>query len=110
MSSQPIVANLLHAMQLVAKHPRKDLRPDKPVQETNTEHGPASDSMCPIREALVWLCGGWWVDEGHDEKEDVDGAVEERGDLGLEPNTGPVRVREEAEVDDAEGDDGVDDG
>lgn len=66
--------------------------------------------MRPIGQGLVRLTTRGWTGEGNDEEEDI-GSTEKGGcEQGEELLARPVRVGTERQPDDAEGDDGVDDG
>lgn len=109
MTLQTVRADLLDALETVASDPGEDLGPEDPVDETDTEDGPARNGVSPVRHRLVRLASGRGRDEGHDEEEDVGGTEEGSGNDGRPSRLAPVRVGLELQEDNAEGDDTVDD-
>lgn len=110
MPPEAVRADLLAALERVARRAGEDLAPDDPVEEADAEDGPARDGVGPVRQVHVRARAGRRAHEGHDEEEDVRGAEERGGAHGERRRPPPVGVRPEVQVDDAEGDDGVDDG
>lgn len=109
-SQQPVRANLLLAHELIPADLGQDLSPDEPVQEPDTEHGPAGHGMGPVGHGLVRLAPWRGRSERNNEEEDV-GGTEERGrGNGQPPGLLPVGIGTELQVHDTEGDDSVDDG
>ena len=108
MPPQPVLPDLLAPPQAISADLRQDVAPDDPIQEPEPEHSPARDGVRPVREVDVRLAPGGRPDKGHNEEEDVRGA-EEGGSADRERGGArPVGERAEVEVDDPEGDDGVD--
>lgn len=110
MSHQPILPDFFHPRKIVPPNLRKHLGPQKPVDETDSKDRPSSNGVSPIRQSLVWLAAGWGWSEGNDEEEDVRCTEESCCGDSEDARLLPVGEGSEVEIDDAEGDDGVDDG
>lgn len=110
MAPEAILPDLLAAFQLVPADPGQDVSPDDPVQEAESEDSPAGDGVRPVRQVHVRVAARWRLDEWNDEEEDVRGTEERGGAHSPQRGTLPVGVWPDVQVDDAEGDDGVDDG
>lgn len=109
MSDQTVLAGFLHPDKVVPEDLRNHLGPQEPIDETDAEDRPTSDSMSPVWQSLVWLAAWRGLRERHDEEEDVGGSKEGSGADGEGAWSFPVRSGAELEVNDTEGDDGVDD-
>lgn len=85
------------------------MHPNNPIEETEPEYCPPSNRVGPVRESFIWLGTCRRLCEGHNEEEGIGRAKEGGSEEPNKGHLGPVGVGAEIEVEDSEGNGGVDD-